>query len=126
MHEDIVNLAEESRSCTRYGKNAKYLIPKNASKPLPLLTQPGQKNTVRLIGTDRKSKWKNLLAGSYRLILQIEKKSTSRKRTVKCLRTHIVTHGFLESIRSDQFSSFKGKHLENFALKITYNKRVAD
>ena len=42
MNKDIVNLAEECRSCTRYGKNIKYLIPKNSSKPLPLLTQPGQ------------------------------------------------------------------------------------
>ena len=37
MHKDIVNMAEESRSCTRYGKSAKYIIPKNDSKPLPLL-----------------------------------------------------------------------------------------
>ena len=42
MHNDIVNLAEECRSCTGYGKNAKYIIPKNSTKPLPLLTQPGQ------------------------------------------------------------------------------------
>ena len=42
MHKDIVKMAEECRSCTRYGKNAKYIIPKNLVKPLPLLTQPGQ------------------------------------------------------------------------------------
>ena len=42
MHKDLKNLAEECRSCTRYGKNVKHLIPKNASKPLPLLTRPGQ------------------------------------------------------------------------------------
>ena len=42
MHKDIVNLAEECRSCTRYRKNAKYIIPKNATKPLSVLTQPGQ------------------------------------------------------------------------------------
>ena len=42
MHKDIVNMAEECRSCTRYGKNIKYIIPKNSAKPLPLLTQPGQ------------------------------------------------------------------------------------
>ena len=42
MHKDKVNLAEECRSCTRYGKNVKYPIPKKASKPLQLLTQPGQ------------------------------------------------------------------------------------
>ena len=28
MHKDIVNMAEECRICTRYGKNAKNLIPK--------------------------------------------------------------------------------------------------
>ena len=42
MHKDIVNLAEECRSCTPYGKSANYIIPKNASKPPPLLTQPSQ------------------------------------------------------------------------------------
>ena len=42
MHNDIVNLEEKCRTCTRFGENVKYLIPKNASKPLPLLTQPGQ------------------------------------------------------------------------------------
>ena len=41
-HKNIVNLAEECRSCTRYGKNAKYIIPKNSTAPLPLLTQPRQ------------------------------------------------------------------------------------
>ena len=42
MHKDIVNLAEECRECTRYGKNAKYILPKNSSQPLPVLSQPGQ------------------------------------------------------------------------------------
>ena len=42
MHKDIVNLEEECRSCTRYGKNAKYIIRKKACKTLPLLTQPSQ------------------------------------------------------------------------------------
>ena len=28
MHKKIVNLAEECRECTRYGKNAKYILPK--------------------------------------------------------------------------------------------------
>ena len=32
MDEDIVNLAEECRSCARYGENAKNIILKNASK----------------------------------------------------------------------------------------------
>ena len=32
MHKNNVNLAEECRSCTRYGKNAKYIIPKKFGK----------------------------------------------------------------------------------------------
>ena len=42
IHKDIANLAEVCRKCTRYGKNAKYTIPKISSQPLPLLSQPGQ------------------------------------------------------------------------------------
>ena len=58
MHKDIVNLAEECRGCTRYGKNAKYIIPKNASKPLSLLTQLGHEIQLDYAGTleDKKGK----------------------------------------------------------------------
>ena len=58
MNKDKVNLAEECRSCTRYGKNIKYRIPKNSSKPLPILTQPGQE--VQLRGAYRKSERKKI------------------------------------------------------------------
>ena len=42
MHKDKISLADEGRSCTRYGKKATYIIPKNATKLLPMPTQPGQ------------------------------------------------------------------------------------
>ena len=58
MNKEIVNLAEECRSCTRYGKNVKYLIPKNASKPLPLLTQPGQEVQLDYAGPIESQKGK--------------------------------------------------------------------
>ena len=63
MHKDIVNMADECRSCTRYGKNAKYVIPKNASKPLPLLSQPGQELQLDYAGPleDTKAKKNYLL-----------------------------------------------------------------
>ena len=60
MHKDIVNLAKECRSCTRYGKNVKYLIPKNASKQLPLLTQPGQEIQLDYAGPLKNHMGKNL------------------------------------------------------------------
>ena len=65
MHKDIVNLAEECLSCTRYGKNAKYLNPKNASKPLPLLQQPGTKQQLDYAGPIENHNGKNLLDISF-------------------------------------------------------------
>ena len=58
MNKDIVNLAEECRSCTRYGKNVKYLISKNASKPLPLLMQSGQEVQLDYAGPIENQKGK--------------------------------------------------------------------
>ena len=60
MHKDIVNLAEECRNCTRYGKNVKYIIPKNASIPLPLLTQPSQEVQLDYAGPLEDHKGKNI------------------------------------------------------------------
>ena len=72
MNNDIVNLAEECGSCTRYGKNKNYLISKNASKPLPLLTQPGQEVQLDYAGPiENQKRKKNLPLSSYRSILKI-------------------------------------------------------
>ena len=121
MRKDIVNMAEECRSCTRYGKNAKYVIPKKASKPLPLLSQPGQelqldyagpledtkgKKTYLLVAIDRYSKF---------LLVKVTK-STGGKSSVKFLRTYIDTHGVPKSIRTDQFSGFKGKTMKKYCV----------
>ena len=45
-----MNLAEECRNCTRYGRNAKYIIPKNVSKPLPLLSLLDQELQIDYAG----------------------------------------------------------------------------
>ena len=58
INKDIVNLGEECRSCTRYGKNVKYPISKNASKTLPLLTQPGQEVQLDYAGPIENQKGK--------------------------------------------------------------------
>ena len=126
MNKDIVNLAEECRSCTRHGKNIKYLIPKISSKPL--LTQPGQevqlyyagpienhkgKKIYLLVGIDRFSKFPSVKVT----------KSTSGKCTVKFLRSYIDIHGIPESIRSDQFSGFKGKTLKKFCSDLNIEQK---
>ena len=111
MHKDIVNLAEECRSCTRYGKNFKYLIPKNSAKPLPLLTKPGQELQLDYAGPleDHKGKKVYLLVAidRYSKFPSVKvTKSTGGKSTIKFLRTYIDTHGIPESIKTDQFSGF--------------------
>ena len=128
MHKDIVNLAEECRSCTRYGKNVKYSIPKNASKPLPLLTQPGQEVQLEYAGPLENHRGKKIY-----LLVAIDRfskfisvkvtKSTSGKCTVNFLRSYIDTHGILESIRPDQFSGFKGKTLKKFCTKFNIGQK---
>ena len=122
MHKDIVNMAEECRSCTRYGKNAKYLIPKISAKPLPLLTQTGQelqldyagpledhkgKKIYLLVAIDRNSKFPSVKVT----------KSTGGKSTIKFLRTYIDTHGIPESIKTDPFSGFKGKSMKKLCTE---------
>ena len=119
MHKDIVNMAEYCPSCTRYGKNAKYVIPKNASKPLPLLSQPGEELQLDYAGPleDTKGRKFYLLVAIVRYSkfpsVKITK-STGSKSSVKFLRTYIDTHGIPESIRTDQFSGFKGKRMKIF------------
>ena len=122
MHKDIVNLAEECRSCTRYGKNVKYMIPKNESKPLPLLTQPGQELQIDYGGPleDKKGRKIYLLTAidRYSKFPSVKiTKSTGGKSSVKSLRTYIDTHGIPESIRTDQFSGFKGNTMKTFCAE---------
>ena len=122
MHKDIVNLAEECRSCTRYGKNAKYLNRKNSAKPLLLLTQTGQelqldyacpledhkgKKIYLLVAIDRYSKFPSVKVT----------KSTEGKTTIKLLCTYFDTHGIPESIKTDQFSGFKEKAMKKLCTE---------
>ena len=121
MHKDIVNMAEDCQSCTRYGKNAKYVIPKNASKPLPVLSQPGEELQLDYAGPLEGTKGRKIY-----LLVAIDRyskfpsvkitKSTGGKSSVKLLRSYVDTHRISESIRTDQFSGFKGKTMQKFCV----------
>ena len=50
-------------------------------------------------------------------------KSTCGKSTVKFLRSYIDTHGVPESIRSDQFSGFKGKTFKKFCSELNIEQK---
>ena len=123
MHRGIVNLAEECRSCTRYVMNVKYLIPKNASKPLPLLTQPSQEVQLDYAGPLENHRGKKIyFLAAIDIFSKFPSvkvtKSTSGKCTVKFLRSYIDTHGIPESMRCNQISGFKGKTLKKFCTEL--------
>ena len=122
MHKDIVNMAAECRSCTRYGKNANYIIPKSSAKPLPLLTQPGQELQLDYAGLLEDHKGKKIY-----LLVAIDRyskfpsvkvtKFTGGKSTIQFLRTYIDTHGIPKLIQTDRFSGFKGKSRKKFCTE---------
>ena len=122
MLKDVVNMTEVCRSCTRYGKNAKYIMPKNGSKPLPKLLQPVQELQLDYAGPleDKKRKKIYLLVAIYRYLkfLSVKiTKSTGGKPSLKFVRTYIDIHGIPESIRTDQFSGSKGKTMKKFCTE---------
>ena len=94
MHKDIVNLAEECLSCTRYGKNAKFLNPKNASKPLPLLQQPGTKQQLDYAGPIENHNGKKIY-----LISAFHKTSKFPSENVSKMSSGKPTIKFLQLIR---------------------------
>ena len=53
-------------SCLRYGKLEKFVVPKNATKPLLLVSQPGQDLQLNYAGhlEDHKGKKKYLLVAT--------------------------------------------------------------
>ena len=84
-------------------------FPKNATKPLPLLTQPGQELQLDYAG---------LLEDHSKIYLLVAIDRYSKVPSVKITKliggTYIDTHGIPESIRTDQFSGFKVKRMKNF------------
>ena len=127
MHKDIVNLAEECRSCTRYGKNAKYIISKNATKPLPLLRQPGQEVQLDYAGPleDYKGKKTYLLVAVDRYSKFPSVKIT--KSTGEKCRRNFFAHTLISMVYRNQFQpinfpGLKAKLCKSIVLTITLNK----
>ena len=99
VRKDIVKIAEEC-VVAPYDKNAKYLIPKTASKSLPLRTQPAQDLQLENASTiENHNRIKiHLLVAIDRFSKFSSVKDTSGKTPVKFLRTYFDIHGIPESI----------------------------
>ena len=86
------------------------------------MSQPGQELQLDYAGPLEDHKGKKIY-----LLVAIDRyskfpsvkvtKSTGGKSTIKFLRTYIDKHGIPESIKTDQFSGFKGKAMKKFCTE---------
>ena len=99
------------------------------AKSLPLLTQPGQEMQLDYAGPLEDHKGKKIY-----LLVAIDRyskfpsvkvtKSTGGKSTINFFRTFIDTHGISESIKTDQFSGFKGKAMKMFCTEKNIKQKL--
>ena len=119
MHRDIVQLCKDCSQCTKFGKNLKANASFNSSKPLPLLSGPNEElqldyagplldslgnSTYILVAIDRYSKYPSAMIT----------RSTGGRKIIKFLKSYIQQHSIPKSIKTDQYSGFKNKLVQNF------------
>ena len=122
MHRDIVQLCKDCPQCTKFGKNLKANASFNSSKPLPLLSGPNEElqldyagplldsfgNSIYiLVAIDRYSKYPSAMIT----------RSTGGRKIIKFLKSYIQQHSIPKSIKTDQYSGFKNKLVQNFCLE---------
>ena len=119
MHQDIVQLCKDCSQFTKFGKNLKANASFNSSKPLPLLSGPNEElqlyysgplfdsfgnSMYILVAIDRYSKYPSAMIT----------RSTGGRKIIKFLKSYIQQHKIPKSIKTDQYSGFKNKLVQNF------------
>ena len=119
MHRDIVQLCKDCPQCTKFGKNLKANASLNSSNPLPLLSGPNEElqldyadplldsfgnSMYILVAIDRYSKYPSAMIT----------RSTGGRKIIKFLKSYIQQHSIPKSIKTDQYSGFKNKLVQNF------------
>ena len=127
IHRDIVSLCKSCRECTKFGKNLKPLSPFKMYKSLPLLNAPNEElqldnagpvcdgvcNKIYiLVAIDRYSKYPSALLF----------KTTGANEVLKFLENYIFTHSIPKAIRTDQYSGFKNKTVDQFCKSKGINR----
>ena len=122
MHRDIVQLCKDCPQCTKFGKNLKANASFNSSKPLFLLSGPNEElqldyagplldsfgNSIYiLVAIDRYSKYPSAMIT----------RSTGGRKIIKFLKSYIQQHSIPKSIKTDQYSGFKNKLVQQFCLE---------
>ena len=119
MNRSIIQRAEKCPDCTAIGKNLKPIKSHSDWKEIPDPTEPNQEvqldfagpfcngknaKTYLLVAVDKFSKFPSVFIT----------KSTNAGKVIKFLEGYTSLHGTPKLIKTDQFSSFKSKELENY------------
>ena len=119
MHRDIVQLCKDFPQCTKFGKNLKANASFNSSKPLPLLSGPNEELQLDYAGPLLDS-----FGNSIYILVAIDSyskypsamitRSSGGRKIIKFLKSYIQQHSIPKSIKTDQYSGFKNKLVQNF------------
>ena len=123
MHSQIIEKAESCSQCRQMGKNLKPLIAKRRFEKIKEPSEPNEEVQLDFAGplfNDCKTKTYLLVAvDSYSRFPSVAiLKSTGSNKIIKFLKSYISTHGVPRRIKTDQFSGFKSKELEEFCKGI--------
>ena len=118
-HRDIVQLCKDCPQCKKFGKNLKTNASFNSSEPLPLLSGPNEElqldyagplldsvgnSMYILVAIDRYSKYPSAMIT----------RSTGGRKIIKFFKSYIQQHSIPKSIKTDLYSGFKNKLVQNF------------
>ena len=128
MHSQIVEKAEDCHHCKKTGKNMKPLLAKSDYDDIVEPVEANEEVQLDFAGplfANSKSKTYLLVAvDSYSRFPSVAiLKSTSTAKIIKFLQNYICMHGVPKNIKSDQYSGFKSKDLENFCNNTGINQR---
>ena len=119
MHSDIIQLCKDCPQCTKFGKILKANTSFNSTKPLPLFSGPNEElqldyagplpdsagnNIYILVAIDRYSKYPSAM------IIR----STGGRKIIKFLTSYNQLHSIPKSIKTEQYSGFKNKLVQEF------------
>ena len=116
MHRDVINLSQNCRWSTLYGKNIRLSKLFNSSKRLPKLSGPNEELQLDFAGPtiDKEGTKSYVLVPVYRFLKYpstLITRSTGADKIIKFLRVSIQIHSIQKSIEWTSFQRLKTKKL---------------
>ena len=117
IHRDIVNFCKSGRECTKFGKNLKPMSLFKMYYSLPLLNAPSEELQLDYAGP-----LSYVAANQIFILVAIDRyfkypsamltKTTGANKILKLWKNYLFTHCIPQAIRTDNYSSFKIKTVD--------------